>query len=340
MRKLLALALLVFGLAVSQVAQAEPVFKWEHFGADKYAETQEEGMRTRAQAFRCAGLSDEAIGLLMKATEKPGKKVHLHKGDHLDVMLSKNCVAHHNVLVAWTRAPVRHMEWAAPGEQWEVTLSDGSRVIATRPDICNNWSFVIIPGPPPPPPPAPTQCAVEIVWVHAGGVLQANATAPEPVHGQACGPAWRVVGEDTWHLDFVRHCKWVYKTCGFENTLEDVRAEFGRDMQLDAYYAFSMQAPQDHGVFVAVRVPMEWTLDRSREGFLYCVTVTREYLTPAERPLFPDGMQTRARGIFHDNFDVNSIALVTDDSAHIPPPRDGKLFSGKPQLWKWRHLEP
>lgn len=153
-------ALLVFGWAAQPAQAATNGFQWEHFGADPYATTKVEGMRTRQQAFGCLGIPQGAIDLLMKETEHAGETVRLVKGDHLDKMVSKGCKVHDNVTVAFT-APVHNMEYAAPGERWSVVF-EGKRYVVTRPDICNNWSLVVIILPSPPVVQKP-DCAT--IWV-------------------------------------------------------------------------------------------------------------------------------------------------------------------------------
>ena len=137
-------------IAVVPPAQAKP-FEWIHFGAAKYADTRESAMATKDKAFKCLGLPQGVIDLLDKETLKPGAEAHVTNGDHLIAMLSKGCVVHHNVHVAFDKPPVANMDFSAPGEKWSVTYN-GNVYSVGRWDICNNWSIIsIVPVSPPVP---------------------------------------------------------------------------------------------------------------------------------------------------------------------------------------------
>jgi hypothetical protein len=177
------LALLFFGMAAQQAQAGE--FLWKHFGVAKYADSHEVAMDTREQAFQCLGVTDPAvISALIALTNQHGQRLPLNNGDHIGTMLSKGCVAHENTTVAFT-APVHNMEYAAPSERWQIRI--GSRTyILTLPDICNNWSLLIIDTPPPPPPPPPPIVKSDCVtgFVHLAEIPQ-DATNIKVTYGYA-----------------------------------------------------------------------------------------------------------------------------------------------------------
>lgn len=118
-------------------------FKWQHFGADPYAATRAEAMRTRESAFRKMDLPAQVVKQLMLATERPGEKVRIVVGNHLSVMLSKGGVVHRDVVVAFVKPPISgRMEYAAPAEKWQV-LWEGKVFTIFLPEICYNWSNVV-----------------------------------------------------------------------------------------------------------------------------------------------------------------------------------------------------
>ncbi|MHB8710632.1 MAG: hypothetical protein ACYC6X_03730 [Minisyncoccota bacterium] len=122
---------------------SDKTFRWRHFGADPYALTRSEAMRTRESAFRKLGLPEGAIALFVEATKKPGKKTRIVNGDHFSAMLSKEGVVHRNVLVAFIKPPVSgKMEYAAPAEKWQVVWK-GRTYVLVLPEICNNWSSAV-----------------------------------------------------------------------------------------------------------------------------------------------------------------------------------------------------
>lgn len=130
-------------LTATSAHAAESQFKWEHFGADPYATSREEGMRTRESAFRKLGLPADVIATFMVATDKPGEKVRIVNGDKLSAMLSKGGVVHRNVTVAFVKPPqTANMEFAAPAEKWSVTQGDKTYTVFL-PDVCNNWSAIL-----------------------------------------------------------------------------------------------------------------------------------------------------------------------------------------------------
>jgi len=125
-------------------AHAESQFKWQHFGADPYAVSRQEAMRTREDAFRKLGLPQEVVSILMIATDKPGEKISLNVGDKLSAMLSKGGVVHRNVIVAFVKPPINgKMEYAAPAEKWQVTFAEGVFTVIL-PEVCNNWSLISV----------------------------------------------------------------------------------------------------------------------------------------------------------------------------------------------------
>ena len=126
-------------------------FKWQHFGADPYATTRAEAMRTRESAFRKMGHPIPVIAQLIRATEKPGEIVRITNGDRFSAMLSKGGVVHRNVVVAFVKPPISgKMEYAAPAERWKVSW-EGKNFIISLPDICGNWAYIVVALPPVPP---------------------------------------------------------------------------------------------------------------------------------------------------------------------------------------------
>lgn len=118
-------------------------FKWEHFGADPYATSREEAMKTREDAFRKLGFSEAVAASFMEATNSPGVKVRIVNDDRFDAMLSKGGVVHRDVVVAFKNPPKDDkMEFAAPAEKWEVSLS-GTVYTLLLPEVCNNWTGIV-----------------------------------------------------------------------------------------------------------------------------------------------------------------------------------------------------
>ena len=167
------ITMLAFVLAaLANTAHAE--FKWEHPGADPYAVSKEEAMRTRESAFQKLGFPAPVVALLMEATKKPGEQVKLAMGERLTTMLSRGGIAHHDVVIAW-KSPIRGTEFVAPAEKWQVTF-DGKVFTGFLFDVCNNWSAIIGPAstaavPPPQPLPIIGSCpdvyTLKVnVWTH------------------------------------------------------------------------------------------------------------------------------------------------------------------------------
>ena len=132
---LLALAL----AALASSAYAE--FKWKHPGADPYATSTTEAMKTRESAFQKLGFPTPVVALLMDATKKPGEKIKLVMGDRLSAMLSKGGVLHKDVVLAW-EAPIRGTELVAPAEKWTVTWENKVYTVILF-DVCYNWSNIV-----------------------------------------------------------------------------------------------------------------------------------------------------------------------------------------------------
>ncbi len=132
-------------VALANSAHAE--FKWQHFGADPYATTRAEAMKTRESAFRAMGLPAPVVKQFMIATEKPDEKARLVVGDRLSAMMSKGGVVHRDVVVAFVKPPISgRMEYAAPAEKWQVSWQ-GKVYTIFLPEICFNWSYRITDGP-------------------------------------------------------------------------------------------------------------------------------------------------------------------------------------------------
>lgn len=147
----IALALPFFGLGIASeslattAAENPSVFRWKHFGTAKFAETREDAMLRRREAFQCLGLPPDVIEKAMKATaEHKGEKVRLVNEQYLDAMLSTNCVKNSNVLIAFVKPPMGGMEYSAPAEQWEIKGDDGNIYLIFLPEVCNNWAFRMV----------------------------------------------------------------------------------------------------------------------------------------------------------------------------------------------------
>ena len=118
MNKIIVVLLALVCATLASLAHAE--FKWQHFGADPYASSRDEAMRTRESAFSKLDLPKPVVKLLVEATQKPGEKVRLVNGDKLSAMMSKGGIVHRNVTVAFAKPPVSgRMENAAPAEKWQ-----------------------------------------------------------------------------------------------------------------------------------------------------------------------------------------------------------------------------
>ncbi|HEC94329.1 MAG TPA: hypothetical protein ENI56_03135 [Candidatus Kaiserbacteria bacterium] len=131
-------------------------FQWRHFGAAPFAKTRVVAMRNRHDAFLALGIPAGAVRLLMKATEKPGTPTTLVVGQKLGAMISEGGKVHHNVIVAFG-SPVRHMQYAAPAQMWQVTWK-GEVYTVYLPEICHNWSVIV----------TPTKCVSDTFQVRRG----------------------------------------------------------------------------------------------------------------------------------------------------------------------------
>ncbi len=119
-------------------------FQWRHFGAAPFATARTIAMRTRESVFRKLGLPVPVVALLIKATAKRGSPTTLVVGEKLNAMISEGGIVHRNVVVAFI-SPVRHMEYAAPAEMWQVTWK-GKVYTVYLPEVCHNWSVVVTPS--------------------------------------------------------------------------------------------------------------------------------------------------------------------------------------------------
>ena len=140
--------ILVLAFAITTLASSVygTEFKWRHFGANPYATSREEAIRTRGNAFRILGFPEPVIALCMRATETPGEKVRLIVGDHLSAMISKDGIVHRDVVVAFDKPPVSgDIEYSAPAERWQV-FWQGNVYMIFLPGICYNWSVVLPTG--------------------------------------------------------------------------------------------------------------------------------------------------------------------------------------------------
>ena len=110
MNKIIVVLLALVCATLASLAHAE--FKWQHFGADPYASSRDEAMRTRESAFSKLDLRKPVVKLLVEATQKPGEKVRLVNGDKLSAMMSKGGIVHRNVIVASSRSRLLAAAWS------------------------------------------------------------------------------------------------------------------------------------------------------------------------------------------------------------------------------------
>lgn len=139
MNKIITAVMLALAMALAGSAHAE--FKWKHPGADPYATSRDEAMKTRENAFLKLGFPTEVVARFMEATKKPGEEVKLAMGDRLTTMLSKGAVVHKDVVISW-KSPIRGTELVAPAEKWQVTW-EGKTYTAILFEVCYNWSSII-----------------------------------------------------------------------------------------------------------------------------------------------------------------------------------------------------
>lgn len=139
MKTIVAILALAIAALASNSAHAE--FMWKNPGADPYATSRDEAMKTRENAFKKLGFPEPVIALLMEATKSPGEEVKLAMNERLSAMLSKGGVLHKDVVIVW-KSPIRGTELIAPAEKWTVT-SEGKVFTALRFEVCQNWSSII-----------------------------------------------------------------------------------------------------------------------------------------------------------------------------------------------------
>lgn len=138
-------ALVALMLCTAFTSSVHAEFRWKNPGADPYAPSREEAMKTRESAFLKLGFPTEVTALLMEATKVPGKKVKLEMGSRLAAMLSKGGAVHKDVVIDW-KAPIRGTELVAPAEMWQIT-HEGKIYTVFLFEVCNNWSSVIASAP-------------------------------------------------------------------------------------------------------------------------------------------------------------------------------------------------
>lgn len=175
-RGVIAAIVLLLGLICVVLFPAHAAeFRWKRFGADPYATSRAEAMRTRESAFHKLGLPAPVVGLFMKATEKPGEKTLITVGDRLSAMLSKGGVVHKNVIVDFG-SPVPHMQYAVPAEKWQVSW-EGKIYVVFLPEICGNWSVAA---------PALEPCATVEYVVKSGDEVRFAVLTQERLPASAC----------------------------------------------------------------------------------------------------------------------------------------------------------
>lgn len=132
-RMLMLVLALLFG-AVAGTAHAET--RWQNFGADPAYSSRVAAIANAPQDMRRMELSEKVIQAFKVAMRTPGTRVRLTNGDRLAFMRTGPNGLWRDVLVDFRR-PVRNMEYAAPAEEWTVTV-DGVTYTYGIPDICNN----------------------------------------------------------------------------------------------------------------------------------------------------------------------------------------------------------
>ncbi|MFA5942078.1 MAG: hypothetical protein WC798_00155 [Candidatus Paceibacterota bacterium] len=222
------LALAIVVLATSVHAE----WRWEHFGADPYAKTRAEAMRTRESAFRKLGFPEPVLRLFMEETQKPGERVRLTVGDKLSSMLShKGAIVRKDVVVAFG-SPTKGMEYAAPAEEWQVPW-EGRVFILILPEVCYNWSAKVpvidIFG-------SQEKCVELSFNAQPGGFVRwGDASNDGPLPPSACNAQKQ--GDGPWQT-------WYGKCDDCVGAIEYIRGILGSGAEIPHKYFYSVIAPR------------------------------------------------------------------------------------------------
>jgi hypothetical protein len=201
--------LLALGLASSSNA-AE--FIWKNYGGAPYASSAQAAMDTREAAFRCLGIDPKLIPDFVRLTSVHGRRVVVNNDERYDKMLSKGCVVHEHVRVAFV-APAKNMQAAAPAERWEHQEGEWLYTLTLH-DVCGNWAITVT-HVTPPPVVVEVKCKwLHVRWVHTAELHTVLAARRHYPHSPCVGMKMGV-GQHS----VVSNCG----TCSFKAALEALR---------------------------------------------------------------------------------------------------------------------
>jgi len=222
---------IIYGLCFAPKALSAE-WKWQHFGADPYAKTRAEAMRTREFAFSAMGLPDQVIAKLIRVTVEPGEKIRIVNGDKFSAMISKKGVVHQDVVVAFVKPPISgKMEYTAPAEKWQVSL-EGRIYTVILPEICNNWSFNWTFAPPPPP--LPEKCVELSFNAPVGGKVRWGIASDHgPLLPSACNAQKQ--NEGPWTA-------WTGQCDDCVGAIDYIRGVIGEKAEIYHKYLYSVTA--------------------------------------------------------------------------------------------------
>ena len=108
-------------------------FKWQHFGADPYASSRDEAMRTRESAFSKLDLPKPVVKLLVGSDTEAGRKGQTRERRQA---IDDDVERRHRpsrVTAEFVKPPVSgKMEYAAPAEKRQVTWEGKSMSLSSR----------------------------------------------------------------------------------------------------------------------------------------------------------------------------------------------------------------
>lgn len=137
------LCVALVGVTPASIAAEEKPFVWENPGHNKFAESREEAIARREEAFRRLGFSEAQIEAFILQTDKPGVFVQIHSGSTLNGMVGGGGEVYSNFLVDFVRAKPE-LPVSADAEMWQVEW-EGQVYTLYLPVICNNWAFDVQP---------------------------------------------------------------------------------------------------------------------------------------------------------------------------------------------------
>lgn len=231
------IAIVVLALIATLATSAQAEWKWQEFGADPYAKTRAEAMKSRESAFHKLGFPQPVIKLFMKETEEPGQKIRLTVGDKLSSMLSHGGTNVRKDVVVAFGSPVKGMEYAAPAEEWQVQW-EGRTFTVILPEVCYNWSakiplidiFASASAPA-----APAEKCVELTFnAQIGGKVRwGDASNDGPLPPSACNAQRQ--GDGPWSA-------WLNKCDNCEGAIEYLRGILGPKTEIPHKFFYSVTA--------------------------------------------------------------------------------------------------